>query len=331
MLNVQKRKTTAFKELINRGYPYRHFFARTPTIAKMIEALGFESSSVPGTVIGDLCNRPDDGTKTLTETAMVVRYFTEAVNIPLWTDVDCCFGGIMQVERTVKEMIHAGAAAMMMEDQPLIGKRFGGMVGKEVIPTEEMVAKVRVAVDTKNAIDPDFQIIARCDALGASNAGTLEETIERLQAYKAAGADALSLEAPRTFDEIRTVRKVVSGPMTCPQYNLPRETTLEEAADLGIYSVITGSVNTMIYQMIWELLKAVKERGEDAVEDFRQRIPITTEGPQLRIRELQGMNHVLEMEEKYLPKSNLKKYERDAQGSGVYDPRKDIGTTLETH
>ena len=314
-----QRLTTRFKELINRGYPYIHIFPRTPTIAKMLETLGFEASSVPGTVVNDLTNRSDDGTRTMTETVTVVRYFAEAVSFPLWIDVDACFGGILQVERTVKELIHAGAAGMMMEDQPLIGKRFGGMLGKEVIPIDEAVAKFRVAVDTKNKIDPDFQIIARCDALGAWNAGTLEETIERLQAYKAAGADALSLEAPRTFDEVRQVRKAVSGPMTCPQYNLERETTLEEAADLGIYSVIMGSVNVTISRLIWELLKAVKDRGQVGVADFNAALPSTEGGPPRPGQS--GLKHIVELEERYLPSAGLAKYEFAPGGAGVYDPR----------
>jgi 2-methylisocitrate lyase-like PEP mutase family enzyme len=320
-MTPDKPVTTQFKELINRGYPYLHVYPRTPIVAKMLEALGFEASSVPGTVVNDLTNRADDGTRTMTETVTIVKNFADAVRFPLWVDVDACFGGILQVERTVRELIHAGAAGMMMEDQPLIGKRFGGMVGKEVIPIDEAVAKFRVAVDTKNQIDPDFQIIARCDALGAWNAGTLEETIERLQAYKAAGADALSLEAPRTFDEIRKVRNAVDGPMTCPQYNLERETTLEEAADLGIYSVIMGSVNVAIHRFIWEFLKSVKAQGHGAIDDFHARYPTTSDGPQLNLRQLQGLDHILELEERYLGDGKLEKYAVSAAGAGVYDPR----------
>ena len=72
----------------------------------MLETLGFEASSVPGTVVNDLVNRADDGTRTMTETVTIVKNFADAVNFPLWIDVDACFGGILQVERTVKELIH---------------------------------------------------------------------------------------------------------------------------------------------------------------------------------------------------------------------------------
>jgi 2-methylisocitrate lyase-like PEP mutase family enzyme len=195
------------------------------------------------------------------------------------------------------------------------------MVGKEVIPVEDMVAKIRVAVDTKNRIDPDFQIIARCDALGAHNAGTLEETIERMQAYEAAGADAISFEAPESREQIRIARKALKGPMTLPPYNLEKELTLQEAGDLGLYSLIMLSVNANIYQFIWEFLKAVKGEGHNAVRDFKERIPTTTEGLQYPGRAFSGLAHILEMEEKYLPKGFMDRYEKTQGGFGVYDPR----------
>jgi 2-methylisocitrate lyase-like PEP mutase family enzyme len=319
VLTTEKRKTTAFKELINRGKPYLQMFPRTTTILKMMEQLGYEASSVPGTVVQDITNRPDDNTRTMSETVQIVRYFTSATKLPLWVDVDVCFGGIFQVERTVKELINAGAAGMMMEDQPVDGKRFGGMVGKTVIPMEDAVAKFRVAVDTKNAIDPDFQIIARCDALGAANAGTIEETIERMQAYKATGADALSFEAPRTREEIRQVRNAVTGPMTCTQYGLDKEMTLAEAEDYGLYSVVFGGGNQQLYRVIWELLKAIQVDHHKAIDDFLEMIP-NTEGVQFNRGQAVGLNHIQEMEEKYLPKDRLDKYAFDPGGHGKYDP-----------
>jgi 2-methylisocitrate lyase-like PEP mutase family enzyme len=271
-------------------------------------------------VVQDITNRPDNNTRTMSETIQIVRYFTSATNLPVWVDADVCFGGIFQVERTVQEMINAGAAAMMIEDQPVDAKRFGGMVGKTVIPIEDAVAKFRVAVDTKNKIDPDFQIIARCDALGAANAGTIEETIERMQAYKAAGADALSFEAPRTREELRQVRNAVTGPLTCTQYGFEREMTLEEAQDYGIYSVIFGGGNQHLYRIAWEILKAVKEDPQAAVEHFKKVVP-TTPGLEFNRRKAVGLDHIMEMEEKYLPKEKLAKYDFDPGGHGTYDPR----------
>ena len=93
--------------------------------------------------------------------------------------------------------------------------------------------------------------------------------------------------------------------MTCPQYNLERATTLEEAADLGIYSVIMGSVNVAIHRFIWELLKSVKVNGHGAIDDFNAKYPRTMEGTQLNLRQLQGLDHILELEEKYLVRSRV--------------------------
>jgi len=147
----------------------------------MLEELGYEFINIgAGAVISAMTGLPDNETITLTESVMVSKWFADALTIPVTVDVDACFGGIVQVERAVKEYIHAGIAGIRMEDQPFIGKRFGGMVGKELLPVEEAVAKFRIAVDTRNEIDPDFQIIARCEALTASNSRGLDEAIERL-------------------------------------------------------------------------------------------------------------------------------------------------------
>jgi 2-methylisocitrate lyase-like PEP mutase family enzyme len=260
---------------------------------------------------------PDNGTITMTESVTISKWYADALRIPVIVDVDACFGGILQVERAVKEFIHAGVAGIRMEDQPFLGKRFGGMVGKELLPLEEAVAKFRIAVDTRNQLDPDFQIIARCEALTAANSRGLEEAIERLQAYEAAGVDVLWLEGPRSLDELRAIRANTTLPLLCIEYNLPRPLTLDEAAELGMPYVSwpSGPVN----RFMRAYYKALLEEGLDAVERFDAMIPteldITTGDSSYK----RSQRRIRELEEKYLPKENLQKYRDSPEGRGIIE------------
>ena len=180
------------------------------------------------------------------------------------------------------------------------------MAGKEVIPIGEAVAKYRVAVDTKNALDPDFQIIARCEALAASNSQGLSEAIERMQAYKSAGADVLHLEGPRSIDEIKAVRAAVEGPMTANFYNLPEDLTPEEAFQLGLCEaryprLLSGAMHTAG----WDMLQRFRKLGYQGVRDFYKLFP---ESLDARAPDASKTKHIQEMEEKYLPPNLLQKY-----------------------
>jgi 2-methylisocitrate lyase-like PEP mutase family enzyme len=146
----EKRKTARLKELLTRkGSPAIRIAPYNVNHALMLEDLGYEFINIgAGAVIGAMTGLPDNGTITMTESVTISKWYADALRIPVIVDVDACFGGILQVERAVKEFIHAGVAGIRMEDQPFLGKRFGGMVGKELLPLEEAVAKFRIAVDT---------------------------------------------------------------------------------------------------------------------------------------------------------------------------------------
>ena len=270
------RKTTRLKELYRRTDQILICIsAPSPIGAKLIEAAGFEYTYAAGGVTGSsMLGMPDDGTIGLMEFVAMAKLIADAVDIPVVGDVDACFGGIFHVKRAVTELIRIGLAGIRIEDQPFIGKRFGGMAGKEVIPIGEAVAKFRVAVDTKNAIDPDFQVVARCEALAATNSRGVPEAIERMQAYKAAGADMLHLEGPRSIDEIKAVRAAVDGPMTANFYNLPEDLAPEDAFKLGLCEaryprLLSGAMQTAG----WDILQRFKKQGYQGVKDFYKLIP----------------------------------------------------------
>lgn len=313
------RSTTRLKEIfLRQGSPVELLFPTTTREARMLDALGFETFYVgAGAVIGPIVGRPDNGTITLTESVQVSKWFVDAVDAPVWTDTDACFGGIFQVERAVQDYIGVGVAAITIEDQPFLGKRFGGMVGKEVLPLDEAVAKIRVAADTRDSLDPDFQIVARCDALTAVNAGTPEATIERLLAYKEAGADVLYLEGPRSLEEVQMFRDVLPGPMTCTPFNLPREMTRAEAIDLGQCVVWYLQASRITKNWHWWFYQSVREGGAEAMKDFDDAIP--SAGKELGdLSNSSAMAKIRQFEEKYLPPTQLTKYdglEVDAAGN----------------
>jgi len=308
MTGTKPRKTTRLKALYQRNDRILVCItAPSPYGAKMIEAAGFEYTYVAGGATGSsMLGMPDNGTISLTEFVWMAKLIADAVDIPVAADVDACFGGIFHVQRAVNELFRAGLAGIRIEDQPFIGKRFGGAAGKEVIPMAEAVAKYRVAVDVRNELDPDFQVIARCEALTASNSRGLPEAIERMQAYKAAGVDVLHLEGPRSIDEIKAVRAAVEGPLTANFYNLPEDLTPEDAFALGLCEaryprLLTGAMHTAG----WEVLRRFHSEGYQGVRDFYKLFP---EGMESRAPDVSRANQIRAMEEKYLPKEMLQKY-----------------------
>ncbi|GAG41056.1 unnamed protein product, partial [marine sediment metagenome] len=148
--------------------------------AKIAEKTGHQAILAGGyAVVASLLGQPDMGIITLNEMADAVHRMSMVVNIPIIADIDTGFGEILNVIRTIKELESAGASAVQMEDQ-VFPKRAGLTLGREVIPTEQMIKKLHAAVDAKE--DPDFVIIARTDAQ------PLGKAIERSNAYYQAGA-----------------------------------------------------------------------------------------------------------------------------------------------
>ena len=144
--------------------------------------------------------QPDVGLLTMSE--MVSRAAALAAIVgdrPLIADADTGYGNPINVRRTIREYERAGVAAVHIEDQ-LWPKKCGHMEGKQVIPLDEMVQKIRAAVDARQ--DPDFVIIARTDANAVYG---LEDALRRGHAYREAGADVIFIEAPRSIEELRTI------------------------------------------------------------------------------------------------------------------------------
>ncbi|MBH3119180.1 methylisocitrate lyase [Serratia ureilytica] len=181
----------AFRQALSKEKPLQIAGAINANHALLAQRAGFQAIylSGGGVAAGSL-GLPDLGISTLDDVLTDIRRITDVCPLPLLVDVDSGFGAsAFNVARTVRSVSKAGAAALHIEDQ-VGAKRCGHRPNKAIVSTEEMVDRIKSAVDARS--DPDFVIMARTDALAVEG---LEAAIERAQAYVAAGADMLFPEA----------------------------------------------------------------------------------------------------------------------------------------
>src|SRR3954466_8366734 len=167
---------------------------------------GFETLYVSGAAIAyTKLGRPDIGLVSMSEVAETVTLIRDRVDAHLVVDADTGYGNAINVMRTVRAFERAGATAIQLEDQDF-PKRCGHLDGKALIPTDEMVGKLKAALDTRASADT--LIIARTDAVAVEG---FERAIERATRYKEAGADMLFVEAPKSSDDLARVTKALPG------------------------------------------------------------------------------------------------------------------------
>jgi 2,3-dimethylmalate lyase len=165
--------------------------------ARLAADAGFEAVYMTGFGTAAARGYPDLGLVTMTEMAANARAIANAVTVPLICDADTGYGNPLNVWRTVREYEDGGAAALHIEDQ-VWPKRCGFLAGKQVIPLETMVPKVRAACDARR--DPNLVIIARTDALQPHG---WDEVVRRARAYRAAGADLIFVDGIRTLEDLK--------------------------------------------------------------------------------------------------------------------------------
>jgi 2-methylisocitrate lyase-like PEP mutase family enzyme len=176
--------------------------------AKIAARCGFEVIFITGySLSATLLGEPDFGLLTQTEVIAAAQRICSVVETPVIVDADTGYGNAINVIRTVRDLIGAGAAGMFLEDQ-VWPKRCGHMKGKQVIPLDEQLKKLKAAVEAKQ--NRDFFIVARTDSRQALG---LNAAIERGIAFKEAGADAVFIEAPESKDEMKEISKQVPGPL----------------------------------------------------------------------------------------------------------------------
>jgi len=175
--------------------------------AKLVEQSGFDAIYLSGAALSaGTLGVPDIGLFTRDQLVEQTRILTRSVTIPVVVDADTGFGGPRDVEHTIRLLEEAGAAAIQLEDQRAADKRCGHLAGKQVVDTAEMVEKIAAAVAGRR--DPHTVIIGRCDARSVNG---LDDCLDRLRAYRDAGADWLFPEALASREEFGRVGEAFSG------------------------------------------------------------------------------------------------------------------------
>ena len=202
--------------------------------AKLAERAGFKAVVVSGYgVAASLLGEPDIGLLTKTEILDVARRIINAVTISVIVDGDTGYGSALNVMQMVKELMGIGASGVIFEDQTW-PKRCGHMRGKAVIEAEEHVQKIKAAVEARGK--KSFMIITRTDSLATHG---VEEAVRRGNLYKAAGADAIFVDAPNNKEEMRRIASGIKGPVSSNMIEGGKTplTPLEELKEMGFVSV----------------------------------------------------------------------------------------------
>ncbi|MCF3630309.1 isocitrate lyase/PEP mutase family protein [Thalassospiraceae bacterium LMO-SO8] len=258
--------------------------------AKVADSLGFDVLYMTGYgVVASHLGLPDAGIATYTDMVGRVRQIAEGTKTPLIADGDTGYGGLLNLEHTVRGYERAGATAIQLEDQEF-PKKCGHMLGRNVVPLEDMLAKIRVARDTRDSAE--FLIIARTDSRTTLG---LDEALRRADAFAEAGADVLFVESPESEEEMRTI---------CDRFDLPLLANMVEGGRTPVLSrddlqslgykiaLFPGSGFLAAGQALKAVYTDLKETGSTAGSkvDFY---------PFAEFSQLMGFGRVYDFEQKY--------------------------------
>jgi 2-methylisocitrate lyase-like PEP mutase family enzyme len=199
-------QTSRFRDLLNRDGMVVAPGAYDCITAKLIEQAGFATVYMTGAGTAASLGYPDFGLVTMSEMVTSAGRIATAVEVPVIADADTGYGNELNVVRTVREFERSGIAGIHIEDQEF-PKKCGHLEGKQIVPREDYVAKIRAAVAARH--DNDFVIIARTDARAVAG---FDEAVARGNAALTAGADMAFVEAPQTREEVAAVPRLVNGP-----------------------------------------------------------------------------------------------------------------------
>lgn len=268
-MSIQASAGRRFRDALIKESPLQIIGTVNAYAAMMARDVGYQAIYLSGAGVANYSyGLPDLAMTSLDDVLTDVRRITARVDTPLLVDIDTGWGGAFNIARTVKEMIRAGAAAVHLEDQ-VAQKRCGHRPNKEIVTVQEMVDRVKAAVDAKT--DPDFVVMARTDSLQGEG---LQGVIDRACAYVEAGADAIFAEAMTDLSMYKQVCDAVKVPVlanitefgTTPYY------TAQELGDQGIAMVLYPLSPTRAMQKAaLEVMKGIREQGtQTGVLDLMQ-------------------------------------------------------------
>ncbi len=251
--------------------------------ARIAESVGFDAVYMTGAGTSAEKGFPDVGMLTMTEMVTNAKYIANAVDIPVICDADTGYGNALNVQRTVREYEAAGVAGIHIEDQ-VFPKKCGFFEGKQVIPLEEHVQKIRAALDARR--DPDFVIIARCDAYAVTG---WEDTVRRCRAYREAGADLVFVDGIKSVEDLELYARDLPD---MPRMYNGDLTSTQDVAALGYKVMICGSTIWLIYQQLKDAFEELKATGRVNPERL---------GTRWDVAALLGLDEVYELERRYSP------------------------------
>ncbi len=275
------KTTTKLRQMLASGQMITAPFVLNALHAKIAEAVGFEAVYMTGAGTAAERGFPDVGLLTMTEMVANAKYIADAVDIPVVCDADTGYGNVLNVRRTVREYEAAGVAGIHIEDQQF-PKKCGFFEGKQVIPMEEHVQKIRAALDART--DPDLVIIARCDAYAVNG---WQDTVARCLAYADAGADMVFVDGIKTLEDLQNY---ASDLKDLPRmYNGDLAPT-QEVANLGYRLMICGSTIWLVYHQVREAFEELKGAGKVNPDRY---------GTRWDVAGLLGLDQIYELERNY--------------------------------
>ncbi|QBY06177.1 isocitrate lyase/PEP mutase family protein [Thalassotalea sp. HSM 43] len=260
--------------------------------ASLIEQGGFDAMYLSGASIAyTRFGRPDIGLVSMSEVADVISQIRERTDLPMIVDADTGFGNAINVQRTVKLFERNGASGIQLEDQQM-PKRCGHLKGKSLVSLQEMVGKIKAAIDARQ--NPDTLIIARTDAIAVEG---FAKAVERAQAYAQAGADMLFIEAPESIEQMHEINRIFKDKVPLLANMVEGGSTpIEKAEDLenmGYSLVIFPGAMVRAYTfMAQEFLASIKTNGNTNM--YRDRM-LDLAG----LNQLLGTNDILKNGQKY--------------------------------
>jgi len=224
--------------------------------AKIADEMDFEALYMTGYgTVASYLGLPDAGLASYSDMVNRVTQFSSITKTPMICDGDTGYGGLLNVMHTVRGYENAGACAIQLEDQEF-PKKCGHMMGRRVIPANDMVDKIKVAVESRS--DPNFMIIARTDARTTHG---LDEALRRMEQYAKAGADLLFIESPESEEEMRTIGKSFDLPLVANMVEGGRTPILsaKDLASIGyglaIFPATAFLAATQAFESVYETLK----------------------------------------------------------------------------